>query len=194
MDWNQRYQNSDIPWEKGFAAPPLAELLEKEPKLVQGTILVPGCGLGHDVRLLAQQSGCLPHGLDIAPLALERARAIPHVAGEVYHLADFLELPSGFHGAYDWLFEHTCLCALKPELRVAYVESAWQALRPEGKLLGIFYVNVDDPSADHPPYEISSDEIDELFGERFRTVRQWVPGRSYPSREGREQMRILVRK
>ena len=188
-----RYQNEDTPWEKGYAAPPLEEFLEKEPSFVQGSVLVPGCGLGHDVRLLARQTGCLPHGLDIAPLALERARAIPNLAGEVYHLANFLDLPSGFHSAYDWLFEHTCLCALKPTLREAYVNSAWVALKPEGKLLGIFYVNVDQPDADHPPYQISSDEIDALFGEHFRTVRKWVPGRSYPSRENREEMRIMVR-
>ncbi|MFN5868275.1 MAG: thiopurine S-methyltransferase, partial [Akkermansiaceae bacterium] len=49
-DWNQRYELGDTPWEKGHAAPPLLELLEKmDPSIWgEGAVLVPGCGTGHD--------------------------------------------------------------------------------------------------------------------------------------------------
>ena len=50
--WEQRYLSNDIPWDKGYAAPPLAEILSR--LKLTGSILVPGCGFGHDVRLLAE--------------------------------------------------------------------------------------------------------------------------------------------
>lgn len=167
--------------------------MSQEPNYFAGCGLVPGCGSGHDVRLLARQPGCIPHGLDIAPLALQTARTYPQAGSEVYHLADFLDLPAGFHGAYDWLFEHTCLCALLPCHRETYARSAWQALKPGGKLIGIFYLSVANADSDKPPYEISRLEIDALFDGLFRTVRSWVPEQCFPGRELREEMRILIR-
>ena len=54
-DWDKRYLAGDTPWEKGRAAPPLGELLLKMDPAAwgNGPLLVPGCGLGHDVRALA---------------------------------------------------------------------------------------------------------------------------------------------
>jgi hypothetical protein len=52
MDWEQRYETGDTPWEKGAPAPPLLEWLESRGS-IRGDILVPGCGSGHDVRAIA---------------------------------------------------------------------------------------------------------------------------------------------
>ena len=51
-DWNQAYLTGECPWDKGAAAPPLRAYLVQSQ--ITGTVLVPGCGLGYDVRLLAQ--------------------------------------------------------------------------------------------------------------------------------------------
>jgi SAM-dependent methyltransferase len=75
VDWDHRYRLGDTPWEKGYAAPPLSEWLEKHGPL-NGRVLVPGCGSGHDVRGLAEagSSNCTVVGLDIASAAIEQAR------------------------------------------------------------------------------------------------------------------------
>lgn len=69
-DWNAAYEDDDTPWDKGIAAPPLRAFLAKHP--IRGRVLVPGCGLGHDVRLLAEQ-GASVVGLDIVPKAVRQA-------------------------------------------------------------------------------------------------------------------------
>jgi thiopurine S-methyltransferase len=53
--WDQRYQEGSDGWELGQPAPPLAQFLRSYPLAPQapGRVLVPGCGRGHEVVLLA---------------------------------------------------------------------------------------------------------------------------------------------
>lgn len=44
VDWEQRYQSLDTPWDKGEPSPGLLEFLPNHPLL--GEILVVGCGYG----------------------------------------------------------------------------------------------------------------------------------------------------
>ena len=74
MEWDQRYQENDTPWDRGEPAPPLVEYLEDN--RLRGRVLVPGCGPGHDARFLASH-GCDVLGVDIAQLALQKAKAFP---------------------------------------------------------------------------------------------------------------------
>ncbi|HEY2341994.1 MAG TPA: methyltransferase domain-containing protein, partial [Chthoniobacteraceae bacterium] len=128
-DWEDHYQKRDLPWDKGAASPGLLDFLQTEP--IHGSVLVPGCGLGHDVRALA---ACADEvvGIDIAHSAVEAARAVPNVGGERYEQADFFALPAPMRGAFDWIWEHTCFCAIDLARRPDYVEAAARALRPGG--------------------------------------------------------------
>ncbi|MEL7085842.1 MAG: methyltransferase, partial [Cyanobacteria bacterium J06597_1] len=105
MDWEQHYQDGDTPWDKGEASPGLMDYLERQS--LTGTVLVPGCGKGHDVRAIAA-SGAIVTGLDFAPSAIAAARQFPTVNGEEYDTVDFFALPERFHNAFDLVFEHTC--------------------------------------------------------------------------------------
>src|SRR5256885_10420923 len=71
--WEERYQASDMPWDKGDASPGLVDFLAAHPELKRGTVCVPGCGMGHDVRAWAS-GGVHAGGFDIAPSALPRAK------------------------------------------------------------------------------------------------------------------------
>ena len=73
----------------------------------------PGCGTGHDVRLLAEQ-GASVVGLDIAPSAVRKAESMNAADNVQYHLGDFLDLQEQYVGSFDYVFEHTCLCAIDP--------------------------------------------------------------------------------
>ena len=187
-EWDGRYEAGTTPWDKGYGAPPLAEFLDRS--RVDGRVLVPGCGRGHDVRLLASH-GAEPVGLDISALAIAQARTFPTVGNEEFREGDFLNGGCGKE-AFDWVFEHTCFCAIHPEERGAYVEAVHRALKPAGHFLAIFFVTIEDPEG--PPFPISEAEIDRLFQNRFETIESWVPGRSYPEREGREAMRLMRKK
>jgi len=190
MDWEQRYQSDDTPWEKGAAAPPLLEWLARHE--IRGRVLVPGCGSGHDVRALAS-AGADPVGIDIAPSAIQRADAHARVGAERYEAADLFALPGHLIGAFDWVFEHTCFCAIDPSRRSDYVAGAVAALKPRGRLLAIFYVDPDN-EGDGPPFGVSHEEIERLFGGYFEEITAYVPGIAYAGREGRELVCVMRRK
>lgn len=178
-DWNQAYEGGDTPWDKGYASPPLCEFMERH--RITGRVLVPGCGTGHDVRVLAAQ-GAEVVGLDIAESALRKAAAYPVVGGERYVVGDILNPEAEHVAAYDWFVEHTCLCALNPDRRSAYGRAVRQVLKPGGNFLAIFFRVVEDYTGEGPPHPISRKAIDELFGNDFERVESSIPGKSYPSR------------
>lgn len=178
-NWNQAYLTGDYPWDKGSAAPPLRKYLAQSQIL--GTVLVPGCGLGHDVRLLAH-AGARVTGLDCAPKAIELAERIGSLDRVEFQVGDFLASNPSLVEAYDWVFEHTCLCALEPIQRRSYVDALCRVLKPQAHYLAIFYIQVENYDGLGPPHPITRREIDELFKPRFRILDATVPSESYPSR------------
>src|SRR5579885_191589 len=153
-DWENRYQTGDMPWEKGAPSPGLVDFLAAHPELARGTVAVPGCGTGHDVREWAR-AGFDAFGFDIAPSAIrlseEKTRAAGLQAG--FRLLNFLrdEPPRQF----DWLFEHTLFCALDPADRDAYVDAVKRWLKPGGQYLAVNYFI---PDEDGPPFGTNRDE------------------------------------
>ncbi|MGB8169021.1 MAG: methyltransferase domain-containing protein [Chthoniobacteraceae bacterium] len=188
-DWEAQYQKGETPWDKGAPSPGLLDALASEP--LRGRVLVPGCGAGHDVRAIAPLAEEVI-GIDIAPSAVEAARRFAPTGRERYELANLFDLPAALRGSFDWVWEHTCFCAIDPAMRPAYVEAVAGALRPGGHLLAIFYLDPGNTSPDEgPPFEVSIAELDRLFSPRFTLVKEWLPQRAYPGREGREWMRLL---
>lgn len=194
-DWDQHYREGSTPWEKGAPAPPLLEYLEANQ--LGGRILVPGCGFGHDVRALAAADDSAEVvGLDISGSALAGAREIPSAGGESYVQADLFDLPAELRGEFDFVFEHTCLSALPLELRGGYVDAFHKALKPGGHVLAIFFLTPWDEgeTPEPPPHGVTVEELDAMFDVGFELVREWLPKKQYPGREGRELMRLLRRR
>jgi len=145
------------------------------------TVCVPGCGSGHDAREFAK-AGFATFGFDIAPSAIQLATEKTKVAGlnAKFQLADFLhdEPPQKF----DWLFEHTLFCAIKPQERDDYVRAALRWLKPGGQYLAVNYLI---PDTDGPPFGTTREELWRRFSPHFELVEELVP-RSYPNRTGLE--------
>lgn len=192
MDWDERYRREDTPWERGEPAPPLVEYCASHS--IGGSVLVPGCGTGHDARFLASQ-GCQALGMDISPTALAKAASLPNRTGQAlsFKRGDFLDPNNGLSNeSFDWIFEHTCFCAIEPSQRPAYVRAAARILKPGGRLLGIFFTDIEEAS--EPPYPTSRDEMERLFSPHFRIMQHWRPKRSFPGRENEETMYLMERK
>lgn len=191
-DWESHYQSGDIPWEKGGPSPGLLDFLAEQP--IHGRVLVPGCGLGHDVRAIAATAEEVV-GLDIAPSAVEQARKQPAVGAERYELADLFNLPTSLRNSFDWVWEHTCFCAIDPSMRPAYVEAVAGALKPSGQLLAMFYLDPGWDTPDQgPPFGVTKPELDAFFDSRFELQGEWLPAHAYPGREGREWVRLYRRR
>jgi len=145
--------------------------------------------MGHDVRAWAAK-GMRAVGLDIAPSAVERAAENARrdgVAVEFRH-GDFLkDEPTE---RFDWIFEHTCFCAIQPEWRTAYVNAVHGWLKPGGHYLAVNYLLREEGG---PPFTTSRGELVERFGGRFQLLEEWVP-RSYPNRVGLELMLLWCKR
>lgn len=189
VNWEERYQIGDTPWEKGYAAPPLVDFLKNHS--IQGDIFVPGCGSGHDVRALAAQ-GARVTGLDVAITAIAKACAFPMAGKEVYELGDLFALPSTWQCRFDWVVEHTCFCAIPPSRRIDYVNAISGIIKPSGYFLAIFFTNPD--AEQGPPFGVTNEEILQLFDPNFELMEEWIPTRTFEGREGRELCQIRRRK
>jgi SAM-dependent methyltransferase len=187
--WESRYQTKDMPWEKGAPSPGLVDFLHTHPALAPGTVCVPGCGTGHDVRAWAK-AGFNAFGFDIAPSAISLASEATRAAGlkASFVLADFLRAEPPL--LFDWIFEHTLFCAIQPVERDAYVDAVLRWLKPGGQYLAVHYMI---PDEDGPPFGTTRDELWQRFSPHFELSDEWVP-RSYPNRTGLERMLWWKRK
>ncbi len=189
-DWDERYRAGDTPWEKGAAHPAVVEWLRDHP--VSGRVLVPGCGLGHDVRAFAA-AGATVTGLDVSSAAVDAARRIPAAGAETYAVGDFFAPPAAWMGTFDGLVEHTCFCAIDPMRRGDYARAAASLLRPGGWMLAVFFLDPDHDE-DGPPFGCTREEIDRLFRADFALAAERFPIPTYPGRERREMLRLWRRR
>jgi len=182
-DWESRYQTHDMPWEKGAPSPGLVDFLAGQAGLPRGTVLVPGCGTGHDARQWAA-AGFTVRGCDIAPSAIRLAEEKTAVAGlsARFILGDFLA--DAAPGPYDWIFEHTLFCAIDPARRDDYVNAVLRRLKAGGSYLAVNYLI---PDRDGPPFGTTRQELMARFSPHLDLQAEWVP-RSYPNRTGLELM------
>ncbi len=181
--WEARYQSGDMPWEKGAPSPGLVDFLAANPDLKRGTVAVPGCGTGYDVREFAK-AGFDAYGFDLAPsaiaLAVEKTKAVRLTAK--FTLTDFLR--DAAPQRFDWLFEHTLFCAIQPSERDDYVRAVLRWLKPGGNYLAVNYFLCE---PDGPPFPTTRAEQVARFSPHFELIADWTP-RSYPNRAGKEHM------
>lgn len=195
-DWQKLYEEKNTPWDRGEASPALIDWLGSH--RMPGTILVPGCGPGNDLIALATSGAVRVVGLDIAAgaiaIAADKTRGINGVSlvtGDLFTLND-----GSLRWGFDWVFEHTCFCAIEPSRRWDYVRSVAGALRPGGHLLAVFYLEPWDQDEDQnqgPPFRSDLHELDALFGSEFDLLYSAIPTSSFLGREGKELIRLLRR-
>jgi methyl halide transferase len=182
--WNSIYVEQESPrWNLGHAAPSLKHWLETS-GAAPGRVLVPGCGYGHDVRLLAAH-GFEAVGVDFAPLAIERGREVLKAAPGNWELrqADIFDLPKTDRAGFDYIYEYTCFVAIEPPRRSEYVQLKLELLRPGGMLIGCFYNHGREGG---PPFDVTRDEVLELYGPHFEISRLEVTKHSIERRLGHE--------
>jgi SAM-dependent methyltransferase len=186
--WEARYQAGDTGWDRGASHPSLPGILDRQ--WLQGDVLVPGCGRGYDVQTIAALGDhCTATGIDIAPSALDDAKQQRRYPNEFYHGFSLFRMAEESEDRFDAIWEHTCFCALHPDQRHQYVESTARLLKPDGHLVGVFYLATQD-SGDGPPFKIPFDALRGCLQSAFEILEVLPPDQTYPGREGEE---ILIR-
>jgi SAM-dependent methyltransferase len=160
--WDVRYAAGETPWDfHGVPAVLKTFLKASQP----GSVLIPGCGSGYEVRAF-HEAGWKVTAIDFSPVGVERARSELGALANCVVQGDFFTRDFGSQ-RFDVIYERTFLCALPPDLWSAYVKRMTELLRPSGKLVGIFlYGEEHDP----PPYPLTPEKARELFQEKFSPV------------------------
>lgn len=178
--WDERYRSGGDGWELGAAAPSLVSFLNGHPLAPRppAPVLVPGCGRGHEARLLARL-GFAVTGLDFSAAALAEAqRMSPGAPGTLRWLqADLFDrgglaaaglLPGSLGG----VVEHTCFCAIEPAQRPHYIATVVDLLAPGGWLLALFWCH-DQPGG--PPFGADPASLERQLRAAGLTAELWGP-------------------
>jgi SAM-dependent methyltransferase len=189
--WQGLYQAGDDGWELGGPAPPLWAWLEggggfpAAGPAGRARIAVPGCGRGHDTRLLARH-GYRVWGFDFAPAALAEARRLAARDGIAVTLEqrDVFTLAGDYASFFDAVWEYTCFCAIDPARREEYVRLVHALLRPGGVLLACFYPLRE--GTDGPPFPVSRAGIERALAPWFDIAESGPPAVSVDRRRGLE--------
>ena len=189
--WEDLYARGQDGWELRQPAPPLATWLRAggrfEPARpgAAARVAVPGCGRGHDARLLAR-AGYRVDGFDFAEAAVEEARALARADGldVTVEQRDVFTLAADRAGAFDGVWEYTCFCAIDPGRREEYTQVVHAILRPGGTLLACFFPLRE--GTDGPPFPVSRPEIERVLAPWFEVVEAAAPAESVEQRRGLE--------
>ncbi|WP_218079923.1 methyltransferase domain-containing protein [Anthocerotibacter panamensis] len=184
--WEERYRSGTTRWDLGEAAPPFRLLLEGAQAPPAGHLAVLGCGRGYDALLFAQR-GFTVLGFDFAPAAVEAATALAKRSGSSAHFFErnIFDLPQEFAGAFDYVLEHTCFCAIDPLRRPDYVHLVHTLLKPGGKLMGLFFTH---NRSGGPPYGTTPEEVRALFIPKFEVLTLELTPHSVAERRGEEHL------
>lgn len=183
--WSQLWENGFVPWDRGRPNPALEDALADQAKPLEAPssdeagsrrkrALVPGCGKGYDVLLLAS-FGYDAYGLEVSPMAVEQCREFAREhAGEypprnlergsgraVFILGDFFE--DGWLGeadgasAFDLIYDYTFLCIFPPILRPKWSLRHSQLLSKDrsSRLVCVEFPTTKPPSLKGPPFGVA---------------------------------------
>jgi SAM-dependent methyltransferase len=187
--WDQRYREGSDGWELGRPAPPLEHFLRADGRrpLPPGRVLVPGCGRGHEARLLADL-GFEAIGVDFSGEAMAHARQLhgadrPALRWLQADLLDAraLEVAGLAAGSLQGVLEHTCFCAIDPAQRGAYLDAVARLLAPGGWLLALFWCH-NRPGG--PPWGSDAAHLEQQLAASGLEKRVWEPAQgSLPERD-----------
>ena len=153
--------------------------------------MVLGCGRGHDAIALARH-GFEVTAVDFAPsaIAFAQQRADQERLSIRFEQRDIFSLLPDYAGAFDYVFEHTCFCAIGPQKRQAYVELVHDLLMPGGSLVAVFYTHGESGG---PPYDVRPIELKRLFEARFTIKALGTTTHSVTERFGKEHFGEFTR-
>ena len=159
-----------IPWDRGGPHPLLVEWAEARPAPALGQrALVVGSGPGADAAYLAGR-GWAVTGFDVAPSAVAAARHRFAAAGVDFSVADVLDPPADWTGAYELVLESYTVQALPVGLRPTVTSRISRFVAAGGTLLVLAAAENAHLGAG-PPWPLTRDEIESFAEDGLRAVR-----------------------
>lgn len=157
-DWNEHYASGQTPWDSGEPDPALVEAVEAK-TIRPGRALDVGCGTGTNALWLAAH-GFDVLGIDVSPLAIDRARARMGGGAHAcrFEVLDFLLDPP--QGPFDFVFDRGCFHVFdEPEVRAHFAAIVAAVLAPDGVWLSLIGSTEGAPRETGPPRRSARDIV-----------------------------------
>lgn len=178
-----------LPWAKLKPNPPLVEWVERQAALPGPEACVVGCALGDDPVYLASK-GLRVTAFDIAPTAVELAKARFPESGVEWVAANLLELPEELLRRFDFVFEANTLQAIPASVRVRALPAVFSLLRPGGVMLLVARAREEDEVVQGPPWPLTLSELTRPELANMESVEKFWDGGDLPS----QRWRIVYRR
>jgi len=161
---------AEVPWDVPRPSKLLAGWAEAGAVVGGGrTALVVGCGLGRDAEFLAAL-GFVTTGFDIAATAVRTARERHPDSPVEYGVADLLDPPADWRGAFDLVLESNNVQALPKPERDRAIANIGPLVAAGGTLLVLAAAATGEESA-APPWPLTRAEVDAFAGPGLTPVR-----------------------
>ena len=185
---------AQIPWADMHVNPNLAGWLAAHPHSGEGKrALVVGCGLGDDAECFASL-GFQVSAFDISRTAIDWCKRRFANTSVDYCVADLLNPPTAWRGAFDFVFEAYTLQVLPPDDRGAAATRLTECVAPGGALLVI--ARGREPSGDRGtmPWPLTKAELEGLCDDALTIVsfEDYFDNEDPPTRRFRVEYRRLA--
>ncbi len=149
-DWNANYASGDLPWDTGVPDEHLVHAVTSG-TIAKGRALEIGCGTGTNALWLAER-GFDVLGVDLAPFAIEKARAKAGGARACrFEVLDFLAAPPPV-GPFAFVFDRGCFHVFDgPGERERFASRVAALLAPGGSWLSLIGSTEGPPRDMGPP-------------------------------------------
>lgn len=186
--WDELYRDGKAGWDMGTPTPVFVDLLETG-RFSPGKTLVLGCGKGHDAVLFARH-GFEVTAIDFSSEAINHTRSLASGHGVQLELVqeDLLAYSFGLSEEFDYVVEYVTFCAIDPERRAEFASAVGSLLKPAGRLIALFFPLDDRPGG--PPFAVSMDEVQRLFGRTLELISVESPASSVAPRRGKELLTV----
>lgn len=190
--WDDLWKQGLTPWDRNGPSLALKDAITGHQDLFGSPVakqgakqrkraLVPGCGRGYDVLLLASL-GYDAYGVDGSETAIGEAKklAAAYADSDTYSVHDedvgrgeakfilddffkddFLKITQG--ADFDVVFDYTFHCALPPDMRPKWARRMRDVLASHGRLVCLEWPLGKDPKAGGPPFALTSELYVELL-------------------------------
>ena len=169
--WTAMWESGLQPGDKFDALKPLPALVKmvEEGSVPTGRALVPGCGRGYDVVLLATPERQAT-GLDIAPLAIAAAEEFysnlpddkkPPRESVSFQTTSFFDMPEDEDNKFQFIYDYTFFCALDPSIRQQWGEKMAALVSTGGELCTIMFPIGEKEGG--PPFKVSIEDYKSIL-------------------------------